>query len=164
MKELAPWDRFLHWAQRNSIIRHLLRTPGGGLNNRLALTLAPFVLWHCNLADVFTRFLVILLYKKLDAPFDKLHSDSRCSLVLYLFVTPQLYAHLSETLIHTDWGGPLSPHPWQWSIEPHEIKTAITYYFIFKDENFTVERDQITWICCFWEHANHVSGCFFGML
>jgi hypothetical protein len=102
MKELGnpPETGFF---TRPKEIRHLLRTPGGGLNNRLVLHLAPFlvaaawpplllmytfllycvtVTWWMYLA----WFLVILLYKKFDAQLDKLHSDSTQPCVLRLSV------------------------------------------------------------------------------
>jgi hypothetical protein len=45
MKELGnlPETSFFIRPKETASIRHLVRTPGGGLNNRLALHLAPFL-------------------------------------------------------------------------------------------------------------------------
>jgi hypothetical protein len=110
MKELgnSPETGFF---TRPKEIRHLLRNPGGGLNNRLTLHLALFLVaaaWsHLLLMYTFLKFcvtvthwmylawfLVIVLYKKFDARLDKLHSDSTQPLVLRLFVICQLLVHL----------------------------------------------------------------------
>ena len=60
MKELGnpPETGFF---TRPKEIRHLLRTPGGGLNNRLALHLAPFLVvaaWSLPTFDVYIPFVL----------------------------------------------------------------------------------------------------------
>jgi hypothetical protein len=65
----------------------------------------PFVLCHCNLEDVFIWFLVTLLYKKFDARFDKLHSNSTCFLMSSLSFTVS-FTHLPPETSSTQIGDP----------------------------------------------------------
>ena len=75
----------------------------------------PFVLCHCNLADVFTwLFLFFFCIKKSGVCLDITFRSNTLSLV-HVCLSPHfrwLYAHLSEALIPTDWGGLTGPGQW----------------------------------------------------
>ena len=86
-----------------------------------------FVLCQCNLVDVFTwLFLFFFCIKKSGVRLDNTFRFSTLSCLCLSVSSHWLYAHLSETPIPTDWGGPTGPSLWQTIIKQKKIFSMLT--------------------------------------